>query len=68
MLGFLSNLFSKRSRNRGFGRRVGAPMSALAHRVGRRNGLLSLGSIAMIAAPFIVNKVRARRAQRSMAY
>jgi hypothetical protein len=48
-------------RNRGFRGRT----SALAHRVGGRRGGLALGSLAAIAAPFVLRKLQARRAQRT---
>lgn len=45
---------------RGFGGRT----SALAHRVGAKRGGLALGSLAALAAPFIIRKLQSRRAQR----
>lgn len=66
MLAFLRNVFpfmNRRSHSR-FGR-----AGALARQYGtRRNGGIALGTLASIAAPFIINKLRSRRAQRSMAY
>jgi hypothetical protein len=61
MLAFLRNLFGHRpSRFERF--RTGS--TSLAHRVGGRRGGIALGTLATIAAPFIIKKIRARMAQR----
>ena len=63
MLNFLRNLFpSMRPRRSRFGM-FQDRTSALARRVGPRRGGLAL--LASIAAPFIVNRIRNRRAVRA---
>ena len=66
MLGIIRTIlpFLNRRSNSRFGR-FG---QALAPYGTRRNGGIALGTLASIAAPFIINKLRARRSQRSMAY
>jgi hypothetical protein len=56
MLSFIKNLFGQRQRS-GFFRRE-APMSN-----GRRGGI-ALGTLATIAAPFVIRKLRSRMAER----
>ena len=70
MLGLLRSILpflNRRSSSR-FGR-FGDRTSALASRYGtRRNGGIALGTLASIAAPFIINKIRQRRAQAAGSY
>jgi hypothetical protein len=61
MMSFLRNLFPSRRRSR-FGM-FQDRTSALARRVGPRRGGLAL--LASIAAPFVVNRIRNRRAARA---
>jgi hypothetical protein len=59
MLNLLRNLFGRRqSRFGGFGRRQNALVTP-------RRGGMALGTLASIAAPFIIRKMRARRAERT---
>jgi hypothetical protein len=62
MLSFLNNLFGRRSR--GFAR-FGRRQNNLAHTLGGRRGGMALGTLASIAAPFVIRKLMARRAQRT---
>jgi hypothetical protein len=58
MMTLLRNLFGHRSRGFGPFRRRSRGLE-----LNRRNGGITLGTIAMLAAPFIVRKLKARRAQ-----
>lgn len=61
MLSFLRNIFGRSSRRSGwFGRDRQAPA------YGRRGGI-AFGTLASIAAPFVIRKLLARRAQRTAA-
>jgi hypothetical protein len=61
MLSFLRNLFGRQTRRSGwFGRERQTPA------YGRRGGM-ALGTLASIAAPFVIRKLLARRAQRTAA-
>jgi hypothetical protein len=54
MLNLFRNLFGRR--RRGFGR-----SNNLARTFGRHRGGFGLGSLAAIAAPFLIRKMRSRR-------
>jgi hypothetical protein len=62
MMSLLNNLFGRRSR--GFGR-FGRRHRGMAHNLGGRRGGMELGTIAAIAAPFIMRKMRSRHMQRA---
>lgn len=64
-MSFLENLFGRRSR--GFGRfgRSGRRQNALTRTFGNRRGGMALGTLAAIAAPFIMRKLRHRRAEHA---
>jgi hypothetical protein len=58
MMSLLNNLFGRRHRRfGGFGRR--------SHHLDRRSGGMALGSIAALAAPFVIRKLRQRRAHHA---
>lgn len=62
MLALLANLFGRRqSRFGAFRNRTGN----FARSIGPRRGGIGLGALASIAAPFIINRMRQRRAQRA---
>lgn len=63
MLSIFKNLFGHRSR--GFGR-FGRRRSGLGRMVGNHRGM-ALGSLAALAAPFIMRKLRARHSGRNVA-
>jgi hypothetical protein len=60
MFNFLRNLFPSRRRSR-FDRMFGRNERALTP----RRGGIALGSLLSLAAPFIINRMRQRRAQRA---
>jgi hypothetical protein len=61
MFNLLRNLFGRRSRGfNPFQRR----QSALGRTVGEHRGSMALGTLASIAAPFVIRKLMQRRAQR----
>ena len=62
MLSMLKNLFGHKSR--GFGR-FGRRQSGIGRMFGNRRGGMALGSIAALAAPFVMRKLRSRRTQRA---
>jgi hypothetical protein len=55
-------------RSRGIGGLLGRRQPGLAQQVGARRGGMALGTIATIAAPFVIRKLMERRAQRQPAY
>ena len=68
MLNLLANLFGRNQRSF-FGRRPQSGLGALLHGrrqsgYGRRGGM-ALGTIASIAAPFLIRKLQNRRTQRA---
>jgi hypothetical protein len=64
MMSLFSNLFGRRSRRRGlFGRRS----NNFGRTIGNHRRGLALGTLASIAAPFIVRKLMVRRQQRAYA-
>jgi hypothetical protein len=65
MMGFLRNLLPFLNRRRASrASRFGNRTSALAHRVGGKRGGIAMGSLLSLAAPFIIKRVMARRADK----
>jgi hypothetical protein len=64
MMNFLRNLFPFLDRRSRFAR-LQDRGGAFARRVGPRRGGLALGTLASIAAPFIIRRFRNRQAQRA---
>ena len=65
MLSLFRDLFGRRSRRFGRFGGLNRRSHALSRTMDRRRGGMTLGTLAALAAPFIIRKLRERRAMRA---